>query len=68
MERQLDFTIDEINFSGLADYVTKIRTEYDMRFIIILDPAISADEGTDPEKTRVGELLSLDQKTPFRLP
>ena len=69
MERQLDFTIDEINFSGLADYVTKIRTEYDMRFIIILDPAISADEGTEPEKAtgwRASE--PLDQKTPFRLP
>ena len=49
MERQLDFTLDERNFAGLADYVDKIRSEYDMRFILILDPAISADEGSDPE-------------------
>ena len=44
MERQLDFTLDEENFSGLPDYIEHIRKEYNMRFILIFDPAISAGE------------------------
>ena len=44
MERQLDFTIDPKNFDGLTDFVHKIRTEYNMRYIAILDPALSMDE------------------------
>ena len=50
MERQLDFTLDEINFSGLPDLINKVRDEYNMRFIIILDPAVSTDEGDDESK------------------
>ncbi|XP_047731217.1 sucrase-isomaltase, intestinal [Prionailurus viverrinus] len=42
MERQLDFTIDE-NFRDLPEFVDKIRQE-GMRYIIILDPAISGNE------------------------
>ncbi|XP_062955067.1 sucrase-isomaltase, intestinal [Cynocephalus volans] len=42
MERQLDFTIGE-RFSDLPEFVDKIREE-GMRFIIILDPAISGNE------------------------
>ncbi|KAF3827276.1 hypothetical protein GH733_002762, partial [Mirounga leonina] len=42
MERQLDFTIDE-NFRDLPQFVDKIRQE-GMRYIIILDPAISGNE------------------------
>uniref|UniRef100_A0A8C0TM78 Sucrase-isomaltase n=1 Tax=Canis lupus familiaris TaxID=9615 RepID=A0A8C0TM78_CANLF len=42
MERQLDFTIDE-NFRDLPAFVDKIRQE-GMRYIIILDPAISGNE------------------------
>ncbi|XP_058151204.1 sucrase-isomaltase, intestinal [Dasypus novemcinctus] len=42
MERQLDFTIDE-NFRELPQFVDKIRGE-GMRYVIILDPAISGNE------------------------
>ncbi|XP_007946915.1 sucrase-isomaltase, intestinal [Orycteropus afer afer] len=42
MERQLDFTIDD-EFRELPAFVDKIRGE-GMRYIIILDPAISGNE------------------------
>ncbi|KAB1283121.1 Sucrase-isomaltase; intestinal [Camelus dromedarius] len=42
MERQLDFTIDD-EFWDLPQFVDKIRNE-GMRYIIILDPAISGNE------------------------
>ncbi|XP_073088235.1 sucrase-isomaltase, intestinal [Manis javanica] len=42
MERQLDFTIGE-EFHDLPQFVDKIRNE-GMRYIIILDPAISGNE------------------------
>uniref|UniRef100_A0A8C2NL27 P-type domain-containing protein n=1 Tax=Capra hircus TaxID=9925 RepID=A0A8C2NL27_CAPHI len=42
MERQLDFTIDD-EFRDLPQFVDKIRSE-GMRYIIILDPAISGNE------------------------
>ncbi|XP_075403992.1 sucrase-isomaltase, intestinal [Tenrec ecaudatus] len=42
MERQLDFTIDD-EFRDLPQFVDKIRGE-GMRYIIILDPAISGNE------------------------
>nr|XP_001504613.1 sucrase-isomaltase, intestinal [Equus caballus] len=42
MERQLDFTIGEA-FSDLPQFVDRIRQE-GMRYIIILDPAISGNE------------------------
>ncbi|KAK5608749.1 hypothetical protein CRENBAI_020963 [Crenichthys baileyi] len=43
MERQLDFTLDEVNFPGLPKLVDRMRGE-GMRFIFILDPAISGNE------------------------
>ncbi|XP_054662763.1 maltase-glucoamylase-like isoform X2 [Grus americana] len=42
MERQLDFTLNP-HFSGLPALIQKIQEE-GMRFILILDPAISANE------------------------
>ncbi|XP_061049452.1 sucrase-isomaltase, intestinal [Eubalaena glacialis] len=42
MDRQLDFTIDE-EFRDLPQFVDKIRSE-GMRYIIVLDPAISGNE------------------------
>uniref|UniRef100_H0WFL7 Sucrase-isomaltase n=1 Tax=Otolemur garnettii TaxID=30611 RepID=H0WFL7_OTOGA len=42
MERQLDFTIDD-EFSELPQFVDRIRGE-GMKYIIILDPAISGNE------------------------
>ena len=37
-------TFDPAAFDGLTDYVHKLRTEYNMRYIAILDPAISMDD------------------------
>ena len=44
MDRQLDFTIDPISYPGLPDFTRKLQNEYNMRFVIILDPAISVNE------------------------
>ncbi|RXN35304.1 maltase- intestinal-like protein [Labeo rohita] len=43
MERQMDFTLDQVNFKGLPALVDQMRAE-GMRFIFILDPAIAANE------------------------
>ncbi|NXA66325.1 MGA protein, partial [Mohoua ochrocephala] len=50
MERQLDFTISP-RFAGLPALIDKIKAE-GMRFIIILDPAISGNETDYPAYTR----------------
>ncbi|XP_077970548.1 maltase-glucoamylase-like [Styela clava] len=44
MERQLDFTIDNDTYYGLGDFVRNLKEENKMRYIIILDPAISGNE------------------------
>ncbi|XP_061072796.1 sucrase-isomaltase, intestinal [Conger conger] len=46
MERQLDFTLDK-NFQGLPALVDQMRNE-GMKFIFILDPAISGNETVYP--------------------
>uniref|UniRef100_F7BGM0 Sucrase-isomaltase n=1 Tax=Monodelphis domestica TaxID=13616 RepID=F7BGM0_MONDO len=46
MERQLDFTLNRPRFQDLPQFVDKIRRD-GMKYIIILDPAISGNE-TDP--------------------
>ena len=43
MERQLDFTITEA-YNGIQDYFNKIKKEYNIKIIIILDPAISTGD------------------------
>ncbi|NXN60657.1 MGA protein, partial [Rynchops niger] len=50
MERQLDFTLNP-RFAGLPALINKIREE-GMRFILILDPAISGNETDYPAFTR----------------
>ncbi|KAM4742529.1 sucrase-isomaltase, intestinal [Anableps anableps] len=50
MERQLDFVLDS-EFLGLPDLVDKMRAE-GMRFIFILDPAISGNETYYPAFSR----------------
>uniref|UniRef100_A0A8C8VP34 Maltase n=1 Tax=Pelusios castaneus TaxID=367368 RepID=A0A8C8VP34_9SAUR len=50
MERQLDFTLSP-NFAGLPALVDRMKKE-GMRFIIILDPAISGNETNYPAYTR----------------
>uniref|UniRef100_A0A8C3J0N4 Maltase-glucoamylase n=1 Tax=Calidris pygmaea TaxID=425635 RepID=A0A8C3J0N4_9CHAR len=50
MERQLDFTLNP-RFSGLPALIDKIQGE-GMRFILILDPAISGNETNYPAFTR----------------
>ena len=44
MDRQLDFTIDPISYPDLPEFTRKLQNEYNMRFVIILDPAISVNE------------------------
>ncbi|NXA19736.1 MGA protein, partial [Ibidorhyncha struthersii] len=50
MERQLDFTIGT-RFAGLPSLINRIKEE-GMRFIIILDPAISGNETNYPTFSR----------------
>ncbi|NXU39340.1 MGA protein, partial [Drymodes brunneopygia] len=50
MERQIDFTLSP-HFAGLPALINKIKEE-GMRFIIILDPAISGNETNYPAFTR----------------
>ncbi|NXB27553.1 MGA protein, partial [Eulacestoma nigropectus] len=50
MERQIDFTISS-HFAGLPALINKIKAE-GMRFIIILDPAISGNETNYPAFSR----------------
>ncbi|NXI17419.1 MGA protein, partial [Irena cyanogastra] len=50
MERNLDFTLSP-RFAGLPALINKIKSE-GMRFIIILDPAISGNETDYPAFTR----------------
>ncbi|NXQ67549.1 MGA protein, partial [Quiscalus mexicanus] len=50
MERNLDFTLSP-RFAGLPALINKIKAE-GMRFIIILDPAISGNETNYPAFTR----------------
>jgi len=47
MERQLDFTVDNVTYNGLPDYVRKLKDVNQMKYIVILDPSISVNE-TDP--------------------
>ncbi|KAJ7422607.1 hypothetical protein WISP_37226 [Willisornis vidua] len=51
MERQVDFTLSA-NFSGLPALINRIKEQEGMRFILILDPAISANESVYPAFTR----------------
>ncbi|XP_013421015.1 sucrase-isomaltase, intestinal [Lingula anatina] len=39
MDGQMDFTVDQVNFKGLEDYIRDLQSQ-GMRFIIILDPAL----------------------------
>ncbi|KAL3869416.1 hypothetical protein ACJMK2_042100, partial [Sinanodonta woodiana] len=42
MHERKDFTIDEVNFGGLPEYVKQLKTE-GIHFIIILDPAVDSE-------------------------
>ncbi|XP_015233743.1 PREDICTED: sucrase-isomaltase, intestinal [Cyprinodon variegatus] len=66
MERQLDFVLDKVNFGGLPDLVNKMRAE-GMRFIFILDPAISGNETTDYPAFRRGKEADVFIKWPAEL-
>ena len=43
MDRRLDFTIDPVGFAGLDEFVSKVH-DRGMKFVPILDPAISSGE------------------------
>ena len=43
MDRRLDFTIDPVGFAGLDEFVSKVH-DAGMKFVPILDPAISSGE------------------------
>ncbi|KAA0198026.1 hypothetical protein HAZT_HAZT009475 [Hyalella azteca] len=48
MHHNLDFTIDNDNFSQLPEFVKKIKDE-GVKFMTVLDPAINAELGPDYE-------------------
>ncbi|XP_031552826.1 maltase-glucoamylase, intestinal-like [Actinia tenebrosa] len=58
MVRQLDFTYDKDKFAGLPDYVRSIKKE-GLRYIIILDPAIGANETTPYRPYDYGNTLDV---------
>ena len=41
MDGKKDFTIDPVNYSGLADFVKELHEVHNMHYIVILDPAIA---------------------------
>ena len=43
MDRRLDFTVDPVGFAGLEEFVSQVH-ETGMKFVPILDPAISSGE------------------------
>ncbi|ESP05176.1 hypothetical protein LOTGIDRAFT_102822, partial [Lottia gigantea] len=43
MNQRKDFTVDDVNFAGLKDYFNDLRSD-GMRTIIILDPALQAED------------------------
>jgi len=43
MDKQLDFTVDPVNFAGLPSYVKDLKAE-GIKFVTILDPCISTGE------------------------
>ncbi|NXG00716.1 MGA protein, partial [Sakesphorus luctuosus] len=51
MERQMDFTLSP-QFSGLPALINRLKEKEGMRFILILDPAISANETFYPAFSR----------------
>ena len=61
MDRRLDFTVNPTEFAGLAEFVDELH-EVGMKFVPILDPAISTGEpvGTYPAFDE-GDLLGLKQ-------
>ena len=47
MDRQLDFTLDMDNYPDLPEFMVDTQKNSNMRWILIIDPAISADEHGD---------------------
>jgi len=43
MIRNLDFTIDPENFANLPQFVEKLQNNWNMKFVTVLDPAISLE-------------------------
>jgi len=44
MDQQKDFTYNKVNFSGLPQFIRDEQKNNDLRWVIILDPAILAND------------------------
>jgi len=44
LDRQLDFTSDPVRYKDQVDYVKTIQNDFEMNFVVILDPTILANE------------------------
>jgi alpha-glucosidase (family GH31 glycosyl hydrolase) len=40
MDKYYDWTVDGNNFAGFGDYVKKLKTDYNKKYVLILDPGI----------------------------
>ncbi|XP_069485323.1 lysosomal alpha-glucosidase-like [Ambystoma mexicanum] len=59
MDQQMDFTIDQVNYAGLPDYVKELKKD-GMHYIIILDPCLSMDQPPGTYKPyEVGQQLGI---------
>lgn len=44
MDERRDFTYDQVNFKGLPDYIKETKAKDNIRWTLILDPAIEGDK------------------------
>ncbi|XP_072039745.1 sucrase-isomaltase, intestinal-like [Amphiura filiformis] len=59
MDEQRDFTIDPVNYNGLPEYVDKLRSQYGMHYIIILDPCIGIVTDGSYDAFNTGEAMDV---------
>jgi alpha-glucosidase (family GH31 glycosyl hydrolase) len=67
MERELDFTYDEINFGGLPQYISELK-ESGIKFIPIVDPGIKYNETEEYETLSLGNEMDVWIKRPDGTP
>lgn len=58
MDQELDFTVSPDRFAGLAEYVLELKAK-GIKFVTILDPAISIIEGPSYRPFVLGEEMDV---------